>query len=235
MALGAAEEERPPEPAGVDANQEAMVKEALENSDLFARYNLTEKAIAELEKVLQIYPDQIEVHRRILEISRKGFPERGAVAAAQLARIFTEHGDHETASKYQAIASARGALHEIPLPPPPPGKKVEEPVTPPPAPPAEAGSGNDQRVSDSRDRSGGTRHGGSQQRHRRQQFLSTSPLPKLRANLRLRHPHLPCCPNRQWNWISRETWRPWRRLVFNPLPPRFLNRLLHPRRRYRRR
>ena len=93
MAL-AAEEELPPEPAAVDANQEAMVKEALENSDLFARYNLTEKAIAELEKVLQIYPDQIDVHRRILEISRKGFPERGAVAAAQLARIFTEHGDH---------------------------------------------------------------------------------------------------------------------------------------------
>src|SRR5208282_1320374 len=80
MALGAAEEEIPPEPAGVDANQEAMVKEAFENSDLFARYNLTEKAIAELEKVLQIYPDQVNVHRRILEISRKGFPERGAAA-----------------------------------------------------------------------------------------------------------------------------------------------------------
>ena len=121
------EEEPPPEPAGVDANQEAMVKEALENSDLFARYNLPEKAIAELEKVLQVYPDQIEIHRRILEISRKGFPERGAVAAAQLARIFAEHGDIETASKYQAIASAKGALQEIPLPPPPPARKWKSP------------------------------------------------------------------------------------------------------------
>jgi len=134
MALGAAEEELPPEPAGVDAKQEAMVKEALENSDLFARYNLPEKAITELEKVLQVYPDQIDVHRRILEISCKGYPERGAAAAAQLARIFTEHGDHETASKYQGIASAKGAVPETPPPPPPPGKEGEEPVTPPPAP-----------------------------------------------------------------------------------------------------
>jgi tetratricopeptide (TPR) repeat protein len=131
----AAEEEIPPEPAGIDANQELMLKEALENSDLFSRYNLTEKAIAELEKVLQVYPDQVEVHRRILEIARKGFPERAAAAAAQLARISTEHGDGETAGAYHAIASAKETLHEIPLPPPPPGKKVEEPAAPPPAPP----------------------------------------------------------------------------------------------------
>ncbi len=134
ITLSAAAEEIPPEPAEVDVDQEAMVKEAFENSDLFARYNLPEKAIAELEKVLQVYPDQIDVHRRILEISCKGFPERVAAAAAQLARIFAEQGDHEMAGKYQAIASAKGAPPEIPPPPPPPIKKVEEPVTPPPAP-----------------------------------------------------------------------------------------------------
>jgi tetratricopeptide (TPR) repeat protein len=141
MALAAEEEEPPPEPTGVDADQQAMVKEALENSDLFTRYNLTEKAIHELEKVLQIYPNQIEVHQRILEISRKGLPERAAEAAAQLARIFTENGDHETASKYQALATAKGALPEIPLPPPSPGTKVGEPVTPPPAPPESTEAG----------------------------------------------------------------------------------------------
>ncbi|MGD0227542.1 MAG: tetratricopeptide repeat protein [Terriglobia bacterium] len=132
MAL-AEEEEIRTEPSGTDADQEAMVKEALENSDLFARYNLTEKAISELEKVLQVYPDQIDVHRRILEICRKGYPERGALAAAQLARIFTELGEVEMASKYQAIASPKGALHEIPLPGSPPSK--EEPTAPPPPPP----------------------------------------------------------------------------------------------------
>jgi tetratricopeptide (TPR) repeat protein len=82
---------------------------------------------------LEVYPDQIELHRRILEISRKGFPERGAIAAAQLARIFTDQGDHETASKYYAIASAKGSMEELPLPPAPPSKKVEEPLPPPPA------------------------------------------------------------------------------------------------------
>jgi len=130
-----AEAEIPPEPAEVDVDQEAMVKEALENSDLFARYNLPEKAIAELEKVLHFYPDQVDVYRRILEISCKGFPERVAAAAVQLARIFTAQGDHETAGKYQTIASAKGALPEIPPQPPLPVNKVGEPVTPPPTPP----------------------------------------------------------------------------------------------------
>jgi tetratricopeptide (TPR) repeat protein len=113
----AEEEDLPLEPQAVDADQETMVKEALENSDLFSRYNLTEKAIAELEKVLQIYPDQIDVHRRILEISRKGFPERGATAAAQLARIFRQRGDEDLAGKYEAIAE--GSIQDIPPMPPP--------------------------------------------------------------------------------------------------------------------
>ncbi|MFZ0961479.1 MAG: tetratricopeptide repeat protein [Terriglobia bacterium] len=127
-------EESPAEPLTAEAKQEAVVKEALENSDLFARYNLPEKAIAELEKVLQIYPDQAEVHLRILEISRKGFPARGAEAAGQLARIYAERGDVETASKYQAMASGRGSLHETPLP----AIALEKPVpAAPEAPPPE--------------------------------------------------------------------------------------------------
>ena len=133
-----AEEDLPPEPEVIDADQELMVKEALENSDLFSRYNLTEKAIVELEKVLQFYPDQIEVHRRILEISRKGFPERGAIAAAQLARIFRKRGDEELANKYHSIATAGGTLPELPLPAPSPSNKVKEPAAPPPPAPAAA-------------------------------------------------------------------------------------------------
>lgn len=131
-------EEPPPKPPAADANQDAMVKEAFENSDLFSRYNLTEKAIGELNKVLQVYPDQIEVHQRILEIARKGFPDRAAAAAAQLSRIFTAQGDHELASKYHDIASAKGSLHEIPLPQPPPIQKVETPAAPSPVPPEPA-------------------------------------------------------------------------------------------------
>jgi tetratricopeptide (TPR) repeat protein len=143
MALGTQEEEEehPPKPADADAAEESMVKEALENGDLFSRYNLPEKAIGELEKVLQVYPDQIDIHRRILEISHKGFPERAAVAAAQLARIFAAQGDTETAEKYQAVALAKGAVHELPRAAPPPRKKVEEPAPPPPSPPAKPEAG----------------------------------------------------------------------------------------------
>jgi tetratricopeptide (TPR) repeat protein len=117
-------EDLPPQGIEVDADQESLVREALENSDLFSRYNLAEKAIAELDKVLQIYPDQVEVHRRILEISRKGFPARGAAAATQLARIFRGHGDEELAAKYDAIAE--GSAAEIP-----PAAQVPEPAPPP--------------------------------------------------------------------------------------------------------
>jgi tetratricopeptide (TPR) repeat protein len=140
MVLAAAEEP-PRQAAGVDAIQEVMVKDALENSDLFARYNLREKAIAELEKVLQVYPDQIEVLQRILEISRKGNTERGAAAAAHLARMYAERGDVETANKYQAIADAKGPVHEIPLLPSSPITKGEGPVRPSPAPPERPGAG----------------------------------------------------------------------------------------------
>lgn len=107
-------------PVADDAEQEAMVKEAIENSDLFARYNLVEKAVTELDRVLQLYPDQIQVHRRILEICQKGFPNRAAVAAGALARIFKERGDLAAAKKYEAIASAKGAVAELAQAPPPP-------------------------------------------------------------------------------------------------------------------
>ena len=129
------QEDTPLEPEVIDLSQELMVDEALENSDLFARYNLPEKAIAELEKVLQVYPDQIEVHQRILEISRKGLPARGQAAAAQLARIYAEHGDAEMASKYQAIAAQKVTRPEIPPPAASQGEKGGEPVTSPPGPP----------------------------------------------------------------------------------------------------
>jgi tetratricopeptide (TPR) repeat protein len=126
-------------PAPGDTEQEAVVKEAIENSDLFARYNLVDKAVAELDSVLQLYPDQIQVHRRILEICQKGLPNRAAVAAGALARIFKERGDLAAAKKYEAIASAKGAVPELPQAPPPlppPVKEVEEPVATPPAPAA---------------------------------------------------------------------------------------------------
>ncbi len=90
----------------VDAEQAAMVKEAFENSDLFTQYHLPEKAVGELEKVLAVYPDQIDIHKRILEICRKNLPERATQAAQALARIYTERGETARAERYAKAAQA---------------------------------------------------------------------------------------------------------------------------------
>jgi tetratricopeptide (TPR) repeat protein len=92
-----------PAAPGVDTEQEAVVKEALENSDLFARYGLVDKAVAELEKVLATYPDQIDIHRRILEVCHRSQPERASQAAETLSRIFSDRGDSPTAEKYDEL------------------------------------------------------------------------------------------------------------------------------------
>ena len=125
MAL-APQPDTPQTPSPDDVDQQKMVKEALENSDLFARYNLVEKALAELEKVLQVYPDQVEIHQRILEICHKGNPERARAAAQALARISAARGDEATLQHYQAIVSGNATPADIPPPPaPPPSPPVE--------------------------------------------------------------------------------------------------------------
>jgi len=103
----------------------AMVKEALENSDLFNRYNLADKAVGELEKVLAIYPEQVEIHRRILEVSHKGLPERAQQAAEALARIYAKWGDMVSAKRFETMsgkelyleASVAGGLRAAPVMP----------------------------------------------------------------------------------------------------------------------
>jgi len=121
-----------------DAEQAAKVKQALENSDLFARYNLPEKAVAELEKVLVLYPDQVEIHNRILEICRKNFPDRAAQAANALAGIFAKRGDLASAKKYEVMGAAKGVPAAFEEPPQPPAPvEVEIPIAPPSAAPQE--------------------------------------------------------------------------------------------------
>ncbi|MFB3922360.1 MAG: tetratricopeptide repeat protein [Terriglobia bacterium] len=105
----------PVEPAQ-DLEEKALVKEALENSDLFSRYGLVDKAIAELEKVLSAYPDQVDLHRRIFEISHRTNPARASQAAATLAEILKRQGDVEGARKYEQLS--RGGPAEAAAPPP---------------------------------------------------------------------------------------------------------------------
>ncbi len=139
--------EAPTPPAAASGEEAAMVKEALENSDLYTRYNLTEKAVAELEKVLLTYPDQVDIHKRILEVAQKGAPGRAAEAAAALARVYTQQGDLASAKKYEQMARKGGAAVTVGEaaqaaagPARPPARKA--PAAPPsakaPSPPASA-------------------------------------------------------------------------------------------------
>ncbi len=93
-----------------DAEREAMVKRALDNSELLARYHLVAKAVAELDRVLEIYPDEPEIHRRLVGMCWKVMPERAAQAAQALVRIYTQQGDTEGAKRYAQMAGGQEAL-----------------------------------------------------------------------------------------------------------------------------
>jgi tetratricopeptide (TPR) repeat protein len=123
------EVEAAPVPPAAEAEQAEMVKEALENSDLFSRYGLMDKAVGELEKVLAVYAEQADIHRRILEICHRSQPVRAGQAAEALAKIYTTQGDLAGAKKYQELATqlATGVPSAEVLP------LAEE--APPPAPP----------------------------------------------------------------------------------------------------
>lgn len=129
-----------PEPAATilspDAGEAAMVKEALENSELYSRYGLQDKAIAELEKVLEVYPNQLDVHRRILETAQKSSPPRVAEAAEALARIHAERGELELAKKYEAIVAKGGVIGVSAIPEEPVSAPTETAASEPSAPPA---------------------------------------------------------------------------------------------------
>jgi len=131
-----------PAPPAVDAQEALMVKEFLENSDLFSRYGLVDKAVAELEKVLLVYPDQIDIHKRILEVCHRSQPARARGAAEALARIYTERGDTSNVKRYEALVRQFGGAapaEEFALPVTgPEAEAFPTPTTPEPAP-AEAG------------------------------------------------------------------------------------------------
>jgi tetratricopeptide (TPR) repeat protein len=94
----------------VDADQIMAVAEALGSSDLYSRYDLPDRALAELEKVTALYPDRLEVHQRILEITQRERPERAALAAAELARIHRQRGSLDQATWYENVQRQYTAL-----------------------------------------------------------------------------------------------------------------------------
>lgn len=119
-------------PPAVDEKQVAMVKDALENSDLYSRYGLIDKALAELEKALASYPEQVDIHRRIFEVCQRTQPDRARQAAETLAQIYSKQGDLKSAGTYEGLAKGRpgaAVVEEAPAP-------ALGPSAPPPAKPA---------------------------------------------------------------------------------------------------
>ncbi len=145
-----AELEAVPGAHSVDAVEAALVSESLENSDLFSRYGLVDKAVAELEKVLEVYPEQVDIHRRIVELCQRTKRPRAGEAAQALARIFSQRGDQASARRYEQMARSHGApaaevdqsagpaatefdlLQEPPLGAEPAARVSQEPASPPP-------------------------------------------------------------------------------------------------------
>ncbi|HLY62849.1 MAG TPA: tetratricopeptide repeat protein [Terriglobia bacterium] len=115
------------EPSAEESKEAAVMKEAMDNCDLFNRYGLMDKAFAELDKVLATYPEQIEIYKRMLEIAQKSDNARAGLAARALARIYAERGDSANARKYEQMAASPGQLVPDAAPEPP---APAAPVTP---------------------------------------------------------------------------------------------------------
>ena len=125
------EEVPPPPPEPVD-EQASMVKEGLENSDLFSRYGLIDKAVAELEKVLAAYPEQVDIHRRIFEVCQRTLPDRAKKAGEALAGIYRSRGDLASAGIYERSGHG-GTAAAVPEVAPPPPAPIPTPASPSPA------------------------------------------------------------------------------------------------------
>jgi tetratricopeptide (TPR) repeat protein len=93
-----------------------MVKEALENSELLAHYHLVKKAAAELDRVLEIYPDETEIHKRLVGLCWRDMPERAEQAVQALERIFTQRGDAEAAEQFAQMVGGRAAPAAVGVP-----------------------------------------------------------------------------------------------------------------------
>ena len=92
------------EPPAEAVSVEAVAREAFENSELYARYRMDDKAVAELDKVLALQPDHVETHERLLEICYPNEAKRAIQAARALQDIYTQRQDSDQARKYQELA-----------------------------------------------------------------------------------------------------------------------------------
>ena len=125
----------PPAPLRV-VDREAMVNEALEKSALFAGYHLVSRAVAELESVLELFPDETDIHKRLVGMCWRDLPDRAEQAARALARIYAQQGNAEEARRFAQMAGEREAAATSAVPiQAHPTQAAPEPLPPLPAQP----------------------------------------------------------------------------------------------------
>jgi tetratricopeptide (TPR) repeat protein len=115
-------------------DREAMVKEALEKSDLLARYHLVSRAVAELDTVLELFPDETDIHKRLVGMCWRDLPERAEQAARALASIYAQQGNAEEARRFAQMAGEREAAATLAVPPQAHPTQAPTPEPPPPLP-----------------------------------------------------------------------------------------------------
>ena len=140
----------PPASPAPATDRVGMVRDALDNSELFARYHLLSRAVAELERVLEVYPDEIEIHKHLVGMCWKDMPERAERAAQALALIYAQQGDAEAARRFAQMAGdPETAATPIVRPPAVTASaEIPEPLPPTPAPLAPSPSDETDLTSD---------------------------------------------------------------------------------------
>ena len=127
----------------MDARDAEVIRDQLTEAEVFLKYGLTEKAIAELQAVLKKVPDHVHAHQKLIAIYKKQKkPEKAVRQIVRLAKVFRDQGEKETCENLieeaRALDPNSAELQDFlekAAPAPVPARKPEAkaPEAPPPA------------------------------------------------------------------------------------------------------
>jgi pilus assembly protein FimV len=108
-ALPEEEEAAPPAASHpLDAREAEIIREQLTEAEVFLKYGLTEKAVAELQAILKKVPDHIHAHQKLIAIFKSQRKDDKLVRQIlKLAAVFQEQGDAET---FEALVEEARAI-----------------------------------------------------------------------------------------------------------------------------
>jgi tetratricopeptide (TPR) repeat protein len=100
-------------PESAEDEDPEFVSERLTEADVFVKYGLVDKALEQLQTVLQRFPRSVSARRKLAEIYREnGDPDRAIRECVQVARILREAGDGPAASAILEEAASFGGSAE---------------------------------------------------------------------------------------------------------------------------